>query len=204
MSVHSFFSLLKDSWEKAAVWPMNEWTKEGSSSLSHRPDPETCEPLETYLGYRILVISISYLFSALHREGEKGKACVGDHLWNSVLSFHYVCAIAQTQVGRVSGKHLHPACHLASALLFSFPTAHVTQSSYRWKGDELRRQSRSEGKAVQKTPVMLRNKIASARLSLSLLEESSKTPTLQHRSHWAHLSPFILSSLFSSSSVPVL
>lgn len=98
--------------------------------MSHRPDPETCEPLETYSGYRILVISISYLFSALHREGERGKACVGDHLWNSVLSFHHVCATVQTQVGRVGGKHLHPACHLGSAPLFSFCIAHATPSLY--------------------------------------------------------------------------
>lgn len=91
-------------------------------------------------------------------------------LWNLVLSFHHVCAIAQTQVGRLGGKHLHPACHLARAPLFSFPIAHATQPSYWWEGDELRIQSQSEGKAVQKTPVTLRNEIASALLSLILLE----------------------------------
>lgn len=152
-------------------------------------------------GYWLFLSPISFL---LYIEREREGKRVGDHLRNSVLSFHHLCATAQTQVGRVGGKHLHPACHLGSAPLFSFCIAHATQSLYWWKGDELRRQSRSEGKAVQKTPVLLRNEIASARLSLTLLEESSKTPTLQQRSHWAHLSPFILSSLCSSSSVPVL
>lgn len=73
------------------------------------------------------------------------------------------------------------------------------QSSYRRKGDELRRQPQSEGKAGQKTAVTLRNEIASALLSLILLEESSKNPTSQQQSHWAHLSP-----LFSFFSVFIL
>lgn len=76
-------------------------------------------------GYWLFLSPISFLVY-IERERE------GKHVLEIIcsrFSLSTVCAIAQTQVGRLGGRHLHPACHLASALLFSLPTAHAMQSS---------------------------------------------------------------------------
>lgn len=74
-------------------------------------------------GYWLFLSPISFL---VYIEREREGKHVLEIICGTRFSPSTVCAIAQTQVSRLGGKHLHPACHFVSTLLFSYCTCDTT------------------------------------------------------------------------------
>lgn len=70
-------------------------------------------------GYWLFLSPISFL---VYIEREREGKHVLEIICGTRFSLSTVCAIAQTQVGRLGGKHLHPPCHFVSTPLFSYCT----------------------------------------------------------------------------------